>query len=480
MLQNKDITKIQEIKTLFTDSWIQPDFFHKQLELFNFTKASSIFKIIKRSGIPVWDIIKLLLIIPFSNVDNIHSLYNSKLAPDVKGQKDIYYRLLGNQKINWRSILFLFVKRYLKLDDKFSEPTDNTKCLIFDDTEIIKTGKTIEGTSKIHSHVTRSFVFGYKLLVAGYWNGSVFIPIDFSFHRENKSNSKKKYGLTKKEYRNQRKTKREKGSSVFKRFKELDSKKNDVIVQMFKRVSQRKISVEYILIDSWFTAITLINKLLKVNDKVNIIGMYKYNSKVIIGDKVKTIKQLRKSKTGIKRSRLTGYYHMSFVGEINGLTVKIFLTRKGKNGAWHTLISTDTNLSFNHMISIYNIRWSIEVFFKEAKQLLGLGKSQSVNFDVQVAQTTITMIQYLLISLKYRMEAYETINGLFKDVKQDYIEYKLNERLMSVIIDILVVLDLLGIEINFETTISNLISYSDNFNFLKKTNHSPNIYKLAS
>lgn len=148
----------------------------------------------------------MLLIIPFSNVDNIHSLYNSKLAPDVKGKKDVYYRLLGNQKINWRNILFLFVKRYLKLNDKFSEPSNNTKCLIFDDTEITKTGRTIEGTSKIHSHVTHNFIFGYKLLVEGYWNGSVFIPVDFSFHRENKSNSKKKYGLTKKEYRNQRKT----------------------------------------------------------------------------------------------------------------------------------------------------------------------------------------------------------------------------------------------------------------------------------
>lgn len=238
---------------------------------------------------------------------------------------------------------------------------------------------------------------------------------------------------------------------------------------MFKRVNQRKIPVEYILIDSWFTTITLLNKLLKVNSRVNIIG-----------DKEKTIKQLIKSKSGIKRSRLTGYYYMSFMGKINGLTVKVFLTRKGKNGAWHTLISTDTNISFNRMISIYNIRWSIVIFFKEAKQLLGLGKSQSVNFDIQVAQTTITMIQYLLLSLKYRIEAYETINGLFKDIKQDYIEYKLNERLMSVIIDILVVLDLLSVEINFETIISNLISYSDNFNFLKNTNNYPNIYKLAS
>ena len=67
MLQSKDIAKIQEIKTFFTDSWIQPEFFSKQIELFNFTKASKIFKAIKKSGVPVWDIIKLLLILPFSN-----------------------------------------------------------------------------------------------------------------------------------------------------------------------------------------------------------------------------------------------------------------------------------------------------------------------------------------------------------------------------------------------------------------------------
>ena len=480
MLRNKDIAKIQEIKTLFSNSWIQPEFFSKQLELFNFTKASKIFKVIKKSGVPAWDVIKVLLILPFSNVKNINSLYSNNMSPDTLGEKDVYYRLLSNQKLNWRNILLLFVKQYLKLDNKFSEPVGNTKCLIFDDTEIVKTGKAIEGVSKIHSHVSKTFIFGFKLLVAGYWNGSVFIPIDFSFHRENKNNKKRKYGLTKKEYRKQKRTKRKKGSPVLRRFKELNSKKNDIIVEMFKRINQRQISVNYILIDSWFTTITLLKKLMFVNDKINIIGMYKYNSKVSMEQEEKTIKQLRKSKKGIKRSRTTGFYHMSFVGEIDGLKLKIFLTRKGKNGAWHTLISTDTSLSFNHMIEIYNIRWSIEVFFKEAKQLLGLGKSQSTNFDVQVAQVTITMIQYLLISLKYRVEAYETINGLFKDMKQNYIEHKLNKRLMSVIIDILVVLDLLGIEINIETTISNLISYSDNFSFLKNTNDCTSIYKLAS
>jgi len=480
MLQNKDISNIQEIKILFKDSWIEPEFFSKQLELFNFTKASKIFNAIKKSGVPVWEIIKLLLILPLTGMENINSLYNNKLAPKAKGQKDTYYRLLSNQRINWRNILLLFVKRYLKLDEKFSKSKNINRCLIFDDTEIGKTGKAIEGVSKVHSHVTKTFILGYKLLVAGYWNGSVFIPVDFSFHRENKNNSKKKYGLTKKEYKNQKKTKRENGLPVVKRFKELNKKKNEIIIQMFKRINQRKMPVDYILIDSWFTGISLLSKLMQINKDVHIIGMYKYNSKVNIDGKQQTIKQLRKSKKGIKRSRPTGFYHMSFIGTIDDLKVKVFLSRKGKNGAWHTIISTNTNLSFNKMIEIYNIRWSVEVFFKEAKQLLGLGKSQSTNFDVQIAQTTITMIQYLMISLKYRMEAYETIHGLFKDVKQDYIEHKLDERLLVAIIDILIVLDFLGVEFNYETTISNLISYSEKFNFLKNIVNMPKHCKLAA
>jgi len=171
---------------------------------------------------------------------------------------------------------------------------------------------------------------------------------------------------------------------------------------------------------------------------------------------------------------------MDYIAEIDGIKVKIFLTRKGVNGAWHTIISTNTNLTFNRMIEIYNIRWTIEVFFKEAKQLLGLGKSQSTNFDVQVAQTTITMIQYLLVSLRYRMEAYETIGGLFKDIKQDYIEHKLNERLLLAIIEILAVLDFLTGGIDIEETISKLICYSDTLSFLRNDGNYVNITKLAA
>ena len=316
------------------------------------------------------------------------------------------------------------------------------------------------------------FIFGLKLLVAGYWNASVFIPVDFSFHRENKDNKNKKYGLSKKQRKQQKKTKRDKGLPVAKRFKELNSKKTDMLVDMFKRINQRKIEVDYILTDSWFTSMSLINKLLGVNKNVHVIGMYKYNSKLSIDGKEHSIKQLKKRKKKVSRERSLKLYYFQYVGEIDGVKVKVFLSKRGVNGAWHTIISTNTKLTFKKTMEIYSTRWTIEVFFKEAKQLLGLGKCQSTNFDVQVAQTTITMLRYLLISLKHRMEAYQTIGGIFKNIKQDYVEHKLNKRLLLAIVDILKVLELLIEDLDINSIARKLVLYSESLSFL---NSSPNL-----
>jgi IS4 transposase len=64
--------------------------------------------------------------------------------------------------------------------------------------------------------------------------------------------------------------------------------------------------------------------------------------------------------------------------------------------------TTILELNFEQAYKIYSTRWSIEVFFKEAKQYLGLGKSQSQDFDAQIATTTICMLQYNLLSAARR------------------------------------------------------------------------------
>lgn len=130
MLQNKDITKIQEIKMFFKDTWISPEFFKGYLDLFKINKASKIFNSVKKTGIAFKDVINLLLILPFTTNKTINSLYTSKLTPIVKGKKDVYYRALSNQKIDWRNILLLFVKRYISLSQGFNTDQDNSKYLM--------------------------------------------------------------------------------------------------------------------------------------------------------------------------------------------------------------------------------------------------------------------------------------------------------------------------------------------------------------
>ena len=111
---------------------------------------------------------------PLAGVETIYRLTKSTDVDIQKRGKDSYYRMLANQKINWRSFLAQFVKQYLLKNEHFTAPENGTKCLIFDDTDITKTGITIEGVSKNYNHVSKRFYLGFKLLVTGYRKVSLF------------------------------------------------------------------------------------------------------------------------------------------------------------------------------------------------------------------------------------------------------------------------------------------------------------------
>ncbi len=84
-----------------------------------------------------------------------------------------------------------------------------------------------------------------------------------------------------------------------------------------------------------------------------------------------------------------------------------------------------------------------QVFFKEAKQLLGLGRCQSNDFDAQIADTTVTMIQHILLTLKYRFEHYESKGALFEGVRESIVQSRLNERLWGLFIELLRLIEVL-------------------------------------
>ncbi len=62
-------------------------FFLQQIKLFKCTQASQIFKSIKKYGVPVWEVLQLLLVLPFTVSKIINAVYTDKLATETKGKK---------------------------------------------------------------------------------------------------------------------------------------------------------------------------------------------------------------------------------------------------------------------------------------------------------------------------------------------------------------------------------------------------------
>jgi hypothetical protein len=95
--------------------------------------------------------------------------------------------------------------------------------------------------------------------------------------------------------------------------------------------------------------------------------------------------------------------------------------------------------------------------YKECRQYLRLGKAQNTDFYGQVADATLTLITYAILTLYKRFEAYETPGALFRDVREAMLEKTLCERIDIVFIKIVAaLLEILSIDV--EESISRIIA----------------------
>lgn len=64
---------------------------------------------------------------------------------------------------------------------------------------------------------------------------------------------------------------------------------------------------------------------------------------------------------------------------------------------WALFLSTDASISSTKMLQVYALRWSIEVYFKEAKQHLGFLQEQTRTFVSHIASIHLCAIRYLML-----------------------------------------------------------------------------------
>jgi hypothetical protein len=300
--------------------------------------------------------------------------------------------------------------------------------LIFDDTLLEKTGNKIEKIGKVWDHTKNRMVLGFKLLTGLYFDGTSAIPVDFSIVREKGQKADKPYGMSKKYLRRQFSKKRIKETESASRVQELDISKIELSIQLFLRTVLYGISVDYVLCDSWFTCLDLIRIVRQKGS--HLIGMYKIvKTKFEYRGRTLCYKEILHLAGKEKRCKKMNLYYKTARVQYDGMPVTLFFSRVGTNGDWKVILTTDTKLSFLQAIEIYQIRWSIEVFFKEAKQMLNLGGCQSSNFDAQIADTTIAMIAYVLLAFRFRYENYESMGALFRAMNAEHLKKTIDIRL---------------------------------------------------
>jgi hypothetical protein len=416
----------------------------------------------------------LVLIFPFFEIKDTWNYSSSSLYPIMSCGKDVFYRLLNDSFISWRRISYKLSMQMISKVHKNSDEKSvkHTRCLIIDDTDLPKTGKRIELIGKIFSHVTQQSILGIKGLFMGYHDGKSFFALDFSLHGERGKNDKKPFGMTKKQLKARFSKKRDKNSEGFKREKEYFTTKIQSMICMIKSAIDNGLRFDYLLVDSWFTCFELVNFIIKRRIKCHLLGMAKMGkTKYFFNGKFLTAKELidflRRTKK-VKRSKLLCCYYSEIIVDFKGIPIKLLFSKTTRKGSWNLLLSTDLDLNFEQAYKIYSTRWTIEIFFKESKQYLGLGKCESQNFDAQIAKTTLTMIQYNLLTLTKRFSDYESLGDLFRNTKAETIQLTLAEHIWQLIIEILQSLSEL-FEIDVETLMEKLMS--DNEKLTKLSNY---------
>lgn len=453
MLDGKSTKVLKEINSFFSSNENGID---RVLDIFTALKLNSLD--IGKTSAPQKmyqkdDILYALLLFPLLRIANVYSYRLHVFSEKFEAKKNTFYRFKNDVFINWRNLHSNCNKQIFKKIESRATIESRPKCLIVDDTDFEKQTYKTEHVGRIWSHVSMKSILGYKGLFLGYFDGCSYFNLDFSLHKEKGKNKKRPYGLTKKQNKAQFKKKRDNKSPSKIREKELKSSKISQAISMINRSLKTVTQVDYVLLDSWFFCEEILKYLRYHKTPMHLIAMAKMGKAKFTyrsGEfSAKELAQMCKRSKKVRRQKDLNLYVATIDVDYKGVPLRLFFCKNSKRGKWHLLTSTDLNLEIKEAYEIYSIRWCIEVFFKEAKQYLHLGKSHSQDFDAQIADITIACMQYNILSVVKRVEKYECIGGLFAEIQDKTTEYTMALRIWKFILELLeIICELIDEDIN--------------------------------
>ncbi len=211
------------------------------------------------------------------------------------------------------------------------------------------------------------------------------------------------------------------------------------MLEMLKRAVKHGFVPDYVLMDKWFTSEKVIKAIrLLRKGRIHIVAACRKDKrKYVFRGKAYTASELlAMNKEKKKHCRSMKTLYIVVYAEYKGVPVKLFFNKPSRRRNWELLVTTDLKLSFINALKIYRIRWGIEVFFKECKQHLLLGKCQAQDFDAQIADITLSMIRYIILNQCKRFNSYETLGEAFSNTRIFTLELTLGQRLWLLFLEI--------------------------------------------
>ena len=384
---------------------------NKAIKELNFRSLLRQSGIRKRKGYGTLTILFLIVLLPFLKKSMTAYWTEENLGQSIEARKDTFYRFLNHEQYNWRRLVYLLAVKLISMN---GEVQLKKKVIITDDTNIPKTGQQMELVSYHFDHKSKRSILGYQCLQLAYHDGKNFFPLDMAGHTSSKRPNTKIKSMDKRTH-------------GWKRRKESFIKKTDVLIEMVRRASQAGIDASFLLFDSWFAFDRIIAKVLEQGYGV-ICRLKTGKTKYQYQGQSYTLKQLWKEVARKQARLLEGM-------NVKGVCLNVSLPKSGLvrilfvsdgHKKWQAFLSTDLELESHEILEYYARRWSIEVFFKDGKQLLYMGKEQSESFDALIACYSLVMIRYLLlvyITNKYNHNG--PVGPLFRELAES--QLKLNQ-----------------------------------------------------
>ncbi len=388
--QNEDVQN-------YTRAFLQTHRIARILKMSNFSKER---------GIPCVALFRFIFLLVFTG----KNLYRTLQMTTTEGNpgKDAVYRFLNSARYNWRKFLLLLSASIIKDRVATLTSAERIKVLIIDDSLFSRNrSNVVELLARVYDHCEQKYRRGFRMLTVGWSDGVSFLPVAFSLLSSVKQDNRLCA-------MNEEIDKRTNG---YKRRAESIKKATETMFDLLKQVKTSGIDAQYVLFDRWFSSPSVIMNVLK--EKFHCICMLK-DTKVSYGyrDSKMTLSKLYASvrkKRGRAKVLASVIVRLGVDEEGKVVEAKIVFVRDRRSRKWLAVLSTDTAMSDEDIITTYARRWDIEVFFKMAKSHLKLAREfMGRSYDAMMAHTTIVCCRYIMLALEKReSEDPRTIGMLF-------------------------------------------------------------------